>query len=202
VKEKYGVHCASSLVCFVVRKNIKFNLTDDLNILLKGCVKYDRRCQEKLYQRFYPDLFALCNKFFDDEHDIITALNNGMMNAFNNIKQYDAAKGTLQGWVYTVVRNAKKKEMVYQEMMLDMKVEASINPLKDESEEFVISFLTSLTTTTRAVFNLFYIEGYLIKEIAHSLEMKEGTVKWHLNEGRNKLKLIYNNNINTQVYAR
>ena len=131
------------------------------------------------------------------------------MNAFNNIKQYDAAKGTLQGWVYTVVRNAaishvraKKKEMVYQEMMLDMKVEASINPLKDESEEFVISFLTSLTTTTRAVFNLFYIEGYLIKEIAHSLEMKEGTVKWHLNEGRNKLKLIYNNNINTQVYAR
>lgn len=131
------------------------------------------------------------------------------MNAFNNIKKYDAAKGTLDGWVYSVVRNAaishvraKKKEMAHNEIMLEMQIEVSANPLKNETEEFVLSFLTTLTTTTRAVFNLFYIEGFLIKEIALCLEMKEGTVKWHLNEGRNKLKLIYNNNINTQVYAR
>ena len=184
-------------------------MTEDLKILLKGCIKYDRVSQAKLYQRFYPDLFALCNKFFDDEHDILTALNNGMLNVFNNIKKYDAAKGDLSGWVYGIVRNAaisnvraKKKEMIYQEMMPDMKIETSTNPFKDANEELVISFLTTLTTTTRAVFNLFYIEGFLIKEIAQCLDMKEGTVKWHLNEGRNKLKLIYNNNSNTMVYAR
>jgi len=40
-----------------------------------------------------------------------------------------------------------------------------------------------------------YIEDYSIKEIAASLDMKDGTVKWHLNEGRNKLKVIFQNNL-------
>lgn len=184
-------------------------MIDEINILLKGCAKYDRRCQEKLYQLLYPGLFALCNKFFDEEHDIITALNDGMMNAFNNIKQYNTTKGSLDGWVYSIVRNAaisqvraKKKEMSQHEAMIEMQLETSANPLKNETEEFVLSFLTTLNTTTRAVFNLFYIEGFLIKEIALCLELKEGTVKWHLNEGRNKLKLVYNNNNNSQIYAR
>ena len=74
-----------------------------------------------------------------------------------------------------------------------MDVEISVNPFKDTSGEMAIAFLTTLTTTTRAVFSLFYIEGLLVKEIAKELEMKEGTVKWHLNDGRSKLKLIYNN---------
>lgn len=81
-------------------------MTDNLNILLKGCIRYDRLSQEKLYQQVYPDLFALCHKFFDDEHDILTALNNGMMSVFNNIEKYDTRKGDLYGWIYSIVRNA------------------------------------------------------------------------------------------------
>ncbi len=184
-------------------------MTEEIEILVQGCLKYDRLSQEKLYRHFYADLFALCRKFFDDEHDIITALNNGMLNAFNNIEKYDAKKGNFFGWMYGVVRNAaisqvraKEKEMAYLDAMAEMRAETSINPFKDANEETVISFLKTLTNTTRAVFNLFYIEGFLIKEIAQCLDMKEGTVKWHLNDGRNKLKLIYNNNTNTKVYAK
>ena len=184
-------------------------MTDDLDILLQGCIKYDRLSQEKLYQKFYPELFALCRQFFDEEHDIITALNNGMLNAFNNIIKYDSKKCALYGWVYSIVRNAaisqvrvKNNERKLFEITNEMEIEISVNPFKDADEELVISFLTTLTTTTRAVFSLFYIEGFLIKEIAKALEMKEGTVKWHLNDGRNKLKLIYNNNTNLKVYAK
>ena len=184
-------------------------MTEDLNILLKGCIKYDRLSQEKLYRQFYPALFVLCNKFFDDEQDIITALNNGMMNVFNNIEKYNPAKGDLQGWMYSIVRNAaishvrtKRNEQKMLEITTEMQIEVSINPFKDASNEMVISFLNKLSTTTRAVFNLFYIEGFLIKEIAVSLDMKEGTVKWHLNEGRNKLKTIFNTTVNSKVYAR
>ena len=184
-------------------------MTENIEILLQGCLEYDRLSQEKLYRHFYDDLFSLCRKFFDDEHDIITALNNGMLNAFNNIEKYEMSKGNLFCWVYGVVRNAaishvraKEKEIAYQEAVTEMRIETSINPFKDASEETVISFLRTLTSTTRAVFNLFYIEGFLIKEIAQCLDMKEGTVKWHLNDGRSKLKLIYNNNTNMKVYAK
>ena len=184
-------------------------MTEELHILLKGCIKYDRLSQEKLYRQFYPALFVLCNKFFDDEQDIITALNNGMMKVFNNIEKFDNKKGDLSGWIYVVVRNAaishvreKSKQMVTQEISTDLQIESSQNPFKDASSETVIRFLNTLSVTTRAVFNLFYIEGFLIKEIALNLDMKEGTVKWHLNEGRNKLKIIFNNNVNSKVYAR
>ncbi len=183
-------------------------MAEDLHILLKGCIEYNRMSQEKLYRQFYPALFVLCNKFFDDEQDIITALNNGMMKVFNNIEKFDAKKGDLAGWIYVVVRNAaishvreKRKQVVTQEITSDLQIESSINPFKDVPNETVIHFLNTLSTTTRAVFNLFYIEGYLIKEIAVNLDMKEGTVKWHLNEGRNKLKLTFNNSVNSKVYA-
>ena len=180
-----------------------------MHILLKGCIKYDRLSQEKLYRQFYPALFVLCNKFFDDEQDIITALNNGMMKVFNNIEKFDKKKGDLSGWIYVVVRNAaishvreKNKQMVTQEISAELQIESSQNPFKDASSETVIRFLNTLSVTTRAVFNLFYMEGFLIKEIALQLDMKEGTVKWHLNEGRNKLKITFNNNVNNKVYAR
>lgn len=151
-----------------------------------------------MYRQLYPDLLLLCSKFFDDEHDILTALNNGMMQVFNNIEKYDVAKGDLRGWVYVVVRNAaislvraKKSKPTTQQLTADLQIEASINPFKDIANEIAIQYLQTLTTTTRAVFNLFYLEGYLIKEIAASLDMKEGTVKWHLSDGRNKLKVFF-----------
>jgi len=184
-------------------------LTEDINILIEGCIKFDRLSQEKLYQQFYPGLFALCHQFFDEEHDIITALNNGMLNAFSNIKKYDKKKGNLYGWVYCIVRNAalshirtRNSERKLFEITNEMEIGISINPFKDADAEMLLSFLTTLTTTTRAVFSLFYIEGFLVKEIAKALEMKEGTVKWHLNDGRSKLKLIYNNNTKIKGYAK
>jgi len=184
-------------------------LNEELNILLNGCIKYDRLSQEKLYRQFYPALFALCNKFFDDEHDIKTALNNGMLQVFNNIEKYDIAKGDLFGWTYSIVRNAaislirtKKSKPTTEQLSSDLKVEASINPLKDLESEIVEKYLKSLSLTTRAVFSLFYIEEFLIKEIAAGLDMKEGTVKWHMSDGRNKLKIFFKEDIKQVVYAR
>ena len=188
---------------------ININLTDDLNILLKGCIRYDRLSQEKLYRQFYPDLFALCHKFFDDEHDILTALNNGMMNVFNSIEKYDANRGELAGWIYSIVRNAaisvvrtKRREMITNELVGDMLLEASVNPLGNFDEEVILRFLSTLSATTRAVFNLFYMEGFMIKEISQSLDMKEGTVKWHLSESRTKLKTNFYGQIKHSVYAK
>ncbi|MCX6209361.1 MAG: sigma-70 family RNA polymerase sigma factor [Bacteroidetes bacterium] len=176
-------------------------MNEELNILIKGCIAYDRISQEKLYRQFYPDLLVLCSKFFDDEHDIITAMNNGMLQVFNNIEKYNPQKGGLYAWIYVIVRNAaishlrhQKIQPQSQQLTHEVQLESSSNPLQPYNEEIVYTFLKTLTITTRAVFNLFYIEGFLIKEIAYKLNMKEGTVKWHLNDGRNKLRTHFANN--------
>lgn len=155
-----------------------------------------------MYLHFYPAMFNLCNKFFDDSQDIITALNNGMLRVFKNVENYDSEKSELFTWVYTIVRNAaltlvrdKKNKVSVLELTSDIVSDTEMNPFKNSQEDEVFVYLGKLASTTRAVCSLFYIEDYSIKEIAASLVMKEGTVKWHLNEGRNKLRIIFQNNL-------
>ena len=151
--------------------------------------------------QFYPALFALCRRFFDDEQEIVSALNNGMLRVFKNISQYDETKSELLTWAYAIVRNEaltlirnKQSGVATQELMADMQVEIMNNPFIQTKEQDVHIYLSALTSTTRAVCTLFYIEGYSIKEIAKSLDMKEGTTKWHLSDGRKKLQSTFNPN--------
>ena len=155
-----------------------------------------------MYLQFYPAMFNLCNKFFDDSQDIVTAVNNGMLRVFKNIDQYDIEKADLFTWVYTIVRNAaltvvrdKKTKVNVVELTSDIVSDTTSNPFKNFDENEVFVYLGRLAESTRVVCSLFYIEDYSIKEISASLAMKEGTVKWHLNEGRNKLKIIFQNNL-------
>lgn len=172
-------------------------MEDQYQNILEGCKKNDRRSQEKLYRQFYPALFALCKMFFEDNHDIITALNNGMMKVFKNIEKYDATKGDFFNWTYTSVRNAAltlirdKKLYIISELNESMINIPDSNPFKKAEWKDIYVYLENLPPATRAICCLFYIEGFSIQEIVTALNIKEGTVKWHLNESRNKLKSIF-----------
>ena len=48
-------------------------------------------------------------------------------------------------------------------------------------------WLQHLPATTRAVFNLYVMEGYNHKEIGELLKISEGTSKWYLSEARKYL---------------
>jgi RNA polymerase sigma factor (sigma-70 family) len=168
-----------------------------LDKLLEGCKKNDPQSQEKLYKEFYPAMFALCKCFFTDNHDILTAVNNGMLKVFRNIHQYDPAKGDFFNWAYTIVRNAaltlirdKKNKLTFE--LTENNGDAVVNnPFKQLEWKDIYFYLDQLPANTRYVCSLYYLEGFSIKEISDMIEMKEGTVKWHLNECRTRLKGIF-----------
>lgn len=64
------------------------------------------------------------------------------------------------------------------------------NPFKQLEWKDIYFYLDKLPERTRVVCTLFYIEGFSIQEISAGLNMKLGTVKWHLSECRTKLKDI------------
>ncbi|WP_229238823.1 RNA polymerase sigma factor [Dyadobacter sp. Leaf189] len=171
---------------------------NSLDQILAGCRRRDRQSQEQLYRRFYPVLFALCKNFFDEKHDVLTALNNGMMKVFQNIDQYDAAKGELFNWIYTAVRNAaltllrnrKTQQFDYDEIDDRMGFESADNPLETLSANDIQIYLAQLPVATRRICGLFYLEGFSVKEISEALAISTGTVKWHLSESRTRLKKI------------
>jgi RNA polymerase sigma factor (sigma-70 family) len=139
----------------------------------------------------------LCKTFFSDNHDILTALNNGMLKIFRNIGQYDPSRGEFFNWCYTIIRNTAltlvrdKRANLTVELKDDLNAYTTINPFRQFEWKDIYVYLDKLPAGTRAVCSLFYLEGYNIKEIGEALELKEGTVKWHLNECRNKLKVIF-----------
>ena len=175
---------------------------DDIKHIIEGCKRQDRLSQEKLYRQFYPALFTLCKTFFDNNHDILTALNNGMLRVYKNIEQFDQTKGTFFNWIYTIVRNASltlvrdKKTAASMELFTDeLQDTVGYNPFLEKEWPDIFSCLAKLPPTTRAVCSLYYMEGFSIKEIAVALDMKEGTVKWHLNESRKRIKIIVQPNL-------
>lgn len=175
-----------------------FNLNTEntiLDTLIDGCKKGDRLSQEKLYKQFYPALFSLCKLFFDDNHEALSALNNGMLQVFKNIASFDVQKGSLFNWMYTLVRNAaltqlRNKKSIFETNQLADNVEL---PAKEnlfntlESKELYQTF-SILTQSTRAVCKLYYLDDFSVKEIALLLQLSDGTIKWHLSEGRKQLK--------------
>lgn len=165
-----------------------------LQHIINGCIKKDPVWQEKLYRLYYPALYLVCKTFFSEKHDIITALNNGMLRVYANIHLYDADKGSLYNWMHTVVRNAAltflrdSKKTITIELATEVKTDLSGNPFTGFDRNKLLLLLDKLPTDTRAAVVLFYVEEQSIKEITQLLDMKEGTVKWHLSEGRKKLR--------------
>ncbi len=108
--------------------------------------------QEKLYRQFYPALYTLCKTFFENNHDILTALNNGMLRVYKNIERFDPNKGTLFNWVYTIVRNAaltlvrdKKTETRLELFTDDLAEKAIYNPFREKEWHDIYLFLGKVT---------------------------------------------------------
>jgi len=171
---------------------------EDLQTLIRQCAANNRRSQEKLYIRFYPALFALCRKFFSNEHEALDALNDGMLKVYKNIGNYKD-EGNFFNWVYTVVRNTAldklkiKKQPLMGELKDDTQTAYESNPLDGLEWKDIYKLLDALQPATRAVCSLFYLEGFSVKDISRQMDISDGTVKWHLSEARKKLRPVLKN---------
>lgn len=118
------------------------------------------------------------------------AVNDGMMKVFKALPAYKSGQGAFFNWVYTIVRNTALDK-------LKVIVQAAVGNVEDydESDETssvlqnlewkdIYYFLDRLPPATRLVFSLFYLEHYMIPDIAGRLQISPGTVKWHLSESR------------------
>lgn len=174
---------------------------EDLQEIIRGCIRNDRKSQEKLYREFYVPLFCLCRRFFQNDHEAIESVNDGMLKVFQYIGTYQAEKGKFFNWVYTIVRNtaldkfrtsaaAGLRSESYDMAETIPETDISTNPLIALEGKDLYRLLDRLSPATRVICGLFYLEGYSIKDIADQLSISSGTVKWHLSESRKKLRTI------------
>jgi RNA polymerase sigma factor (sigma-70 family) len=128
-----------------------------------------------------------------------------MMKVFERIGSYRPERGRFFNWVYTIVRHAaldKLRASVAATSQTDVldeagpEIDSGENPFRSMEEKDIYRLLDRLTPATRVIFDLFYIENYTIRDIAEELSIAAGTVKWHLSDGRRKLKSLLEQHFN------
>lgn len=169
------------------------NQTSELEQLIQGCIRNERSAQEKLYKLFYPRMMAVVRRYIDDEMQAEEVLNNGYLRAFQKISQY-TFQGSFEGWlrkiVFHSVSDYVKQNIRYSEKVVMVEKDELVH--KDHADRLyynqLLELVQGLPDATRAVFNMYVLEGYSHKEIGKILGISEGTSKWHLSEGRRNLK--------------
>ena len=171
--------------------------------LVSGCIKNDRRAQELLYKQFHNVMATVCMRYTRQPQDTMEVLQTGFMKVYKNIHRFDARQASLFTWIRKIMINTaidflrQKKNWV----ALDEQVENTKEVVVDSdavqklSAQELLKLVQQLPPATQAVFNLYVVEGYMHKEIAVLLGIKEGTSKWHLSEARRMLQQILPSNI-------
>jgi len=138
-------------------------------------------------------MMALVRRYIDEQMQAEEVLNNGYLRAFQKVSQY-TFQGSFEGWLRKIVFHAVsdyvKQNMKYNEKIVLVEKDEYVH--KDLADKLyyneLLEMVQSLPGATRAVFNMYVMEGYPHKEIGKILGISEGTSKWHLSEGRRILK--------------
>jgi RNA polymerase sigma-70 factor (ECF subfamily) len=147
----------------------------------------------------------MCRRFFSNQHEAVESVNDGMMKVFERIGTYSPERGRFFNWVYTIVRHTaldKLRSAVARTIRTDVlddempETDTGDSPLRSMEQKDIYRLLDRLTPATRIIFDLFYIENYTIREIVDELSVSAGTVKWHLSDGRRKLKSLVEQHFN------
>jgi RNA polymerase sigma factor (sigma-70 family) len=170
-------------------------IEDDIQALIEGCVKNDRRAQELLYKKFYAAMAALCARYISNEQDAMQVLNDGFLKVFKNIHSFDATKAAIYTWIRKIMINTtisflRKQPIVYASDISVMDQEATIENsiIQKLDADELLSIIKKLPKATQLVFNLYTVDGFNHREIAEMLGISEGTSKWHVSEARKQLK--------------
>lgn len=156
-------------------------------------MRNDRRAQELLYRRFFPEMLRMCLRYTRDEDVAIEIVNNGFLRVFKKIHTF-AFKGSLEGWVrrlvYHSVADYFRDNARYLHFLVLEEYDKSVADTTADPfvEEDILNAVRALPPMAQEVFRLFAIEGYSHAEIAESLNITEGTSKWHLSNARQKLR--------------
>ncbi len=167
--------------------------TSELEELIRGCIRNERSAQEQLYRLFYARMMGVVRRYIDQEMQAEEVLNNGFLRAFQKIEQY-TFQGSFEGWLRKIVFHAVsdyvKQNVRYNEKIVLVEKDQYVH--KDHADKLyynqLLELVQGLPDATRAVFNMYVMEGFSHKEIGKLLNISEGTSKWHLSEGRRVLK--------------
>ncbi|HRH70538.1 MAG: sigma-70 family RNA polymerase sigma factor [Flavobacteriales bacterium] len=175
--------------------------------LIDGCLKEERKAQQRVYELFYGKMMAVCLRYTKNADQAKDILQDGFIKVFRSVDKFNRA-GSFEGWIRRIMVNTaidhfRRTKNSY----LLLGEERSIEDFGDQDEEDIladeggedildlkpadiINAMQKLTPAYRTVFNLYVFEELTHKQIADTLGINIGTSKSNLAKAKHNLKKL------------
>lgn len=150
-----------------------------------------------LYQHYSATLYGVILKVVYDEQTAQDVLQEAFVKIWNNISQFDPAKGRIYTWMINISRNAaidklrSKGEIMKAKIHKDDEIVNNVQAgMKTEQATDTIGLrkiVGALKPEYQVIVDLAYFKGFTLDEISKKLEIPLGTVKTRM---RHALKLL------------
>jgi RNA polymerase sigma-70 factor (ECF subfamily) len=168
----------------------------DEQTLIKKSLRGNAKAQKALYELHKVKWFMICLRYANDRMEAEDMLQEGLVNIFTQLKQYNHKKANFSAWSNKVIVNAalqhlrKWKRLKYNEDLdkYAYQVESDNDIIGKIGTRELTEMVQNLPDGYRVVFNLYVIEGYKHREIAEILTISENTSKTQLLKAKKMLR--------------
>ncbi|MHC4739862.1 MAG: RNA polymerase sigma factor [Planctomycetota bacterium] len=163
-------------------------------IIIPNCQNLDESAFKELVNHWEPRLYYYLRRIIENEDDIWDILQETWLAVFQNIRKLQDPQ-KFPAWLFQICRNKavsllqkeNKHTKMINEQMADLYKNNTTISINKEQAELVHKFLGKLKLIHREVLTLYFLQGFLIREIAQIIGISEGTVKSRLYYAKNKL---------------
>ena len=150
--------------------------------LIEACKNNDASAQKLLYETFARKMMSVCLRYADNREMAEDFLQDGFIKVFSSIRSY-SYEGSFEGWMRRVFVNTALESLRKNDLLrngvdldsLDPQQEADYSAVDKISADELMELIAQLPPGFRTVFNMFAVEGYSHKEMAHALNITEST---------------------------
>lgn len=156
-------------------------------LLVKRAQRRDMEAFVELMEKHKTGLYKVAKSYLRSEEDVADVMQETVLSAYEHIQDLKKAS-YFKTWLTRILINHCKDLLKQQKRYMvsgDLPDQALEAP-KDDREFYRL--IGELPEDYRAIFLLYYGEGFHTREIAQILEVNENTVKSKLRRGRDKLK--------------
>lgn len=164
---------------------------------LLGCIKKNRKCQEKLYKQFYGYGMSIGLRYTNSRDEAKEIINDAFVKIFASIEKYDS-KQSFKAWIRRIIINTSidhyRRELKHQNHLdLETQVVQDLNTeaIDQLAFEDIVKLLNQLPEFYRITFNLYEIEGYSHDEISEVLNITPSSSRVYLMRAKKRLRELF-----------
>lgn len=158
-------------------------------LLVKRAQRRDMEAFVDLMEKHKTGLYKVAKSYLSSEEDVADVMQETVLSVYEHIQELKSVS-YFKTWMTRILINHCKDLLRQQKRYLVSGQLPENTQEAPESDREFYRLVGELPEDYRAVFLLYYGEGFHTREIARILDMNENTVKSKLRRGRDRLKQV------------